>query len=227
MAGEEGNSPARGRARERAILSAVVGLLGEVGYEAMTMDAVAARAHASKTTIYRRWPGKPELVRAAVDAFVAGRVLGAPDAGTLRGDLLAVMRAMRGHLTPEFTNMMSGLVHAMRSDPELAGTLRSLFAKDPVSEQLIGRAVKRGELPPRSARKLAPLVHEVVEAQLPRQTISGGELDDAFARHVVDDIVLPLVAGSVARPTSADRTSAATKTAAKTATKTATKTTSG
>jgi AcrR family transcriptional regulator len=214
VTGESGESPARGRAREQAILTAVVGLLGEVGYEAMTMDAVAARAHASKTTIYRRWPGKPELVRAAVDALIAGRVLVAPDAGSLRGDLLSVMRAMRGHLTPEFTDMMSGLVHAMRSDPELAGSLRALFAQDPVSEQVIGRAVKRGELPPRSAGKLAPLVHEVVEAQLLRQMIASGELDDAFARHVVDDIVLPLLAGSVARPESAATTAPASNTKA-------------
>jgi len=61
------------------------------------MDAVAARAHASKTTIYRRWTGKLELVRAAVNAFIAGRVLISADTGSLRGDLLAVMRALRGH----------------------------------------------------------------------------------------------------------------------------------
>src|SRR5258707_618341 len=120
----------RGKPRELAILSAVVGLLGEVGYEAMTMDAVAARAHASKTTIYRRWPGKAELVRAAVDAYVAERALSAADAGGLRGDLLAVMRAMGSHLTPQFLAMMSGLVHAMRADSELAGGLRSLFEED-------------------------------------------------------------------------------------------------
>jgi len=52
--------------------------------------------------IYRRWPGKSALVRAAVDAHIAGRVLSAGDTGSLRGDLLAVMRAMRNHLTPEF-----------------------------------------------------------------------------------------------------------------------------
>src|ERR1700729_2117030 len=99
---EGGGRQTRGKPRERAILSAVIELLGQVGYEAMTMDAVAARAHASKTTIYRRWPGKPELVRAAVDVRVAGRLLGAPDTGSLRGDLLSVMRATRRHLTPEF-----------------------------------------------------------------------------------------------------------------------------
>src|SRR6185437_10952004 len=93
---------ARGEAREQAILSAVISLLGELGYEAMTMDAVAARAHASKTTIYKRWPGKAQLVRAAVDRYVAGRLTAGADTGSLRGDLMAVMQAMAGHLTPEF-----------------------------------------------------------------------------------------------------------------------------
>jgi AcrR family transcriptional regulator len=190
----------RGRPRERAILSAVTGLLGEAGYEAMTMDAVAARAHASKTTIYRRWPGKAELVRAAVDAHIAGRVLSARDTGSLRGDLLAVMRGMRSHLTPEFLAMMSGLVHAMRADRELAASLQSRFDQDVVSEQVIGRAVARGEVPAGDAGKLARLVHEVVEAQIFRQMTTGAGLDDGFARHVVDDIVLPLLAGSIAPP---------------------------
>jgi AcrR family transcriptional regulator len=192
--------PARGEAREQAILSAVIGLLGEAGYEAMTMDAVAGRAHASKTTIYRRWPGKPELVRAAVDAHVAGRVLSAADRGSLRGDLLAVMQAMRSHLTPEFMAMMSGLVHAMRADRELAGSLQSLFNEDSVSEQIIGRAVARGELPALAAGTLAHLAHEVIEAQIFRQMMTGAALDDSFARHVVDDIVLPLLTGSIAAP---------------------------
>lgn len=195
----EGNGRrARGAPRERAILSAAIGLLGEAGYEAMTMDAVAARAHASKTTIYRRWPGKAELVRAAVDAHIAGRVLGSHDTGSLRGDLMAVMLAMRGHLTPEFMAMMSGLVHAMRADAELADRLRSLFDRDSVAEQITGRAVRRGELPASMAGRLAGLMHEVIEAQVFRKLILGAELDQAFARHLVDDIVLPLLAGATA-----------------------------
>jgi AcrR family transcriptional regulator len=197
-ASEDGESQTRGRPRERAILLAVIGLLGEVGYEAMTMDAVAARAHASKTTIYRRWSGRAELVRAAVDDYVAERVLSAADAGNLRDDLLAVMRAMRSHLTPEFLAMMSGLVHAMRADAELAGSLRSLFDGDSAARQVLDRAVERGELPATASAALAPLLHEVIEAQIFRQMMSAGEFDDAFARHVVDEIVLPLLAGSLA-----------------------------
>ena len=198
--GDRGARRARGEARERAILTAVIGLLGEAGYEAMTMDAVAARAHASKTTIYRRWPGKADLVRAAVDAHIAGRVPGGRDTGSLRGDLLAVLRAMRDHLTPEFLAMMSGLVHAMRTDSELAASLRSLVDQDAVAEQIIGRAVQRGELPAPGAGRRARLVHEVIEAQIFRQMMIAADLDDAFARHVVDDIILPLLAGTTVPP---------------------------
>jgi len=172
----------------------VIELLGEAGYEAMTMDAVAARAHASKTTIYRRWPGKPVLVRAAVDEYLAGRLLRAADTGSLRGDLLAVMRAMPGHLTDEFLALMSGLTHALRQDPELAQVLRAhLIGQVPVAEVIIGRAAARGEVPARAPADLARLAHEVIEAQLFRQMMTGGPLDGAFAEHVVDDLVLPVL----------------------------------
>jgi AcrR family transcriptional regulator len=189
----------RGVVREQAILAAVVDLLGEVGYEAMTMDAVAARAHASKTTIYRRWAGKPELVRAAVDRHVAGRVLTAVDTGSLRGDLHAVMRALRDHLTPEFMAMMGGLMQALKDDPALAASLRPVaLGEDAVAEDVIGRAVSRGELPEAAAVRLVPLVHEVMEAQVLRRMMFGVGLDDDFGSHVIDDIVMPLIAGSTA-----------------------------
>ena len=184
----------RGEERERAILAAVVELLGEAGYEAMTMDAVAARAHASKTTIYRRWPGKPELVKAAVDGYVAGRLPVSADTGSLRGDLMAVMRAMRGHLTDEFLAMMSGLLHAMRSDPELAGVLRSHLAEDySAALPIIRRAAGRGEVPAGAEEALARTVHELIEAQLFRQMALGAPFDEQFSRHVVDDLVLPVL----------------------------------
>ena len=112
---------------------------------------------------------------------------------------MAALRALRGHLTPEFMAMMSGLVHAMRADAGLARILRSVFAEDPVSATIIGRAVARGELPPDTGGHLAALVHEVIEAQVFRQMVAGSEFGETFARHVVDDIVMPLIAGSAAR----------------------------
>ena len=185
----------RGEAREKAILAAVIGLLGESGYEGMTMDAVAARAHASKTTIYKRWPGKAELVRAAVDDYAAGRLTAEADTGSLRGDLMAVMDAMAGHLTPEFMAMMSGLVHAMRTDSELAAALRPrLGVGHAVAVPIIGRAARRGELPAGADAELAGLAHEVIEAHVLRRMADGGALSPEFARHVVDDLIIPVLA---------------------------------
>jgi AcrR family transcriptional regulator len=185
----------RGEAREKAILAAVISLLGEQGYEAMTMDAVASRAQASKATIYKRWPGKPQLVRAAVDRYVAGRLTAGADTGSLRGDLIAVMQAMTDHLTTEFMAMMSGLVHAMRSDPELATVLwPRLGVGHAVALPIISRAASRGELPADADAELAGLAHEVIEAHLFRQLVAGEALSPKFARHVVDDLVIPVLA---------------------------------
>lgn len=105
-----------------------------------------------------------------------------------------------GHLTPDFTAMMSGLVHAMRADSELAASLRSLFGQDAAAEQIIGRAVRRGELPAPAAGQLARLVHEVIEAQVFRQLVIEADTGSIFACHVVDDIIVPLLAGTTARP---------------------------
>ena len=78
--------------RDAAICDATLALLLEVGYDRMSMDAVAARAHASKATIYRRWPGKQELVLDAVRARGVGLTV-AEDTGSLRGDLMATYRS--------------------------------------------------------------------------------------------------------------------------------------
>jgi Tetracyclin repressor-like, C-terminal domain len=127
-------------------------------------------------------------------------VPGTHDTGSLREDLLAVMQAIGGHLTPDFMAMMSGLVHAMRADSELAASLRSLFDQDAAAEQVIGRAAQRGELPAPAAGRLARLVHEVIEAEVYRQLMIGAGTGSAFACHVVDDIILPLLAGTTAPP---------------------------
>ncbi|MEA2227104.1 MAG: hypothetical protein QOF04_734, partial [Solirubrobacteraceae bacterium] len=88
-------APARGRprdpARDARILDAALALVAQVGYDRMTVDAIAERAGVSKPTIYRRWNGKSEVVADAIrhrkDEAVAA------DTGSLRGDLLAVVHA--------------------------------------------------------------------------------------------------------------------------------------
>src|SRR3954454_20971276 len=76
--------------RERQILDAALEVLAEVGYDRLTMDAVAQRAKASKATLYRRWNGKVSLVIDALHHHHQQETPPTPvDTGSLRGDLIA------------------------------------------------------------------------------------------------------------------------------------------
>lgn len=183
----------RGDVREEAILSATLELLAEVGYDRMTMDAVAARARSSKATIYRRWAGKPELVVAAVRRYAASPAEPPAEGGDLRQELLAVLRAMRSGLTGQDADLILGLMVAMRRDAELAAAVRSqvLADKGEAFGAVVSRAVARGDLPPTAD---PGLLAEVGSAVLfSRLFLTGEPLDDAFIGHLVDAVLLPLL----------------------------------
>src|SRR6478672_5992627 len=105
--------------RDAAIRDATLALLLEVGYDRLSMDAVAARAKASKATIYRRWPGKQELVLDAVRARGPGLVV-TEDTGSLRGDLMATYRSAIHGSAADDADLIAGVLRAMRTTPELA-----------------------------------------------------------------------------------------------------------
>lgn len=178
--------------RDVAICDATLALLLEVGYDRMSMDAVAARAHASKATIYRRWPGKQELVLDAVRARGVGLTV-AEDTGSLRGDLVATYRSAVHGSAADDADLIAGVLRAMRTAPELADCVRSqvIESKCDVSRTIVARAVGRGELP----AKTDPLIlHEVASALwFHRVLVVGGPVDDAFIAHVVDDVLMPLL----------------------------------
>ena len=93
--------------REDAILAATRALVAEIGYERLTIEAVAARARASKATIYRRWPGKAELVAEALRCRPqATRVM--PDTGDLREDVVQGILAFVTDLTEEDAGLLIG-----------------------------------------------------------------------------------------------------------------------
>ena len=178
--------------RDVAICDAAIALLLEVGYDRMSMDAVAARARASKATIYRRWPGKQELVLDAVRARGPGLVV-PEDTGSLRGDLVATYSAARHGAAADDADLIAGVLRAMRSTPELADCVRTqvVESKCDVSRQLVARAVDRGELPPDTDPLL---LHEVASALwFHRVLVVGAPVDDAFIAHVVDDVILPML----------------------------------
>ena len=178
--------------RDVAICDATLALLLEVGYDRMSMDAVAARARASKATIYRRWPGKQELVLDAVKARGVGLTV-AEDTGSLRGDLVETYRSAVHGSAADDADLIAGVLRAMRTAPELADCVRSqvIESKCDVSRVIVARAVARGELP----AETDPLIlHEVASALwFHRVLVVGGPVDDAFIAHVVDDVLMPLL----------------------------------
>ena len=183
----------RAEAREQAILDAALELLMEVGYDRLSIDALAERARAGKATIYRHWSGKAQIVAEAVRRLKAGELTASVDTGSLRGDLISEMVQVCSSMSTEDAAIITGVMSAMRTDAELAGLIRSqvLDSKRGKFDGIIERAVSRGELPEGSS---AELVEEVIPAMVINQlVIQGLCLDDQFATHVVDDIVLPLL----------------------------------
>jgi AcrR family transcriptional regulator len=181
----------RGATRETAILRATLELLGESGYDQMTIDAVAARARCSKATIYRRWPDKAALVVTAVRRHAGQPAATAPDTGSLRSDLQVALQAMRSSLSGQDAALILGLLGAMHRDPELAAVVREqvLEAKREVFGAVIARAAARGDVP---AAADAALLAEISSAVLfSRLLVTGEPLDDAFTQHLVDAVLLP------------------------------------
>jgi AcrR family transcriptional regulator len=143
----------RGRPRsaeaDRAILAATLDLLAERGLDAISIEEIAARAGVGKTTIYRRWSSKGLL---ALDAFVvsfrAEQPL--PDTGTLRGDLIAALRAWTRAVTETAMGpMLTGLIAEAQHDRELrAGWGARIIEPLRVQHRImLDRAVARGEIP--------------------------------------------------------------------------------
>ena len=178
--------------RDPQIFAAVLELLREIGYERMTIDAVAARARVSKATIYRRWPGKPQMVADALrnQKF---EVHVPVDTGTLRGDLLAMLRAAARICTTDISLMLA-VAFAMLSNPELAALMREhvLPAKRMESDGIIDRAVSRGEIAPDD--RVRALFHGLAPALLmSRLAAEGLPADDEYLRCLVDHVLLPVL----------------------------------
>lgn len=193
-AGPESRSPRSARlggAREQEILRATYELLGEVGYESLRLDAVAARARASKATLYRHWPGKAQLVADAVRVCRAAD-RECPDTGSLRGDLVAFMEIMAASMKSEDGPLFAGLVMAMLHDAEFAAEMRGLQEyKQSTMAGMHARAVARGEL---SANSDPYLIEEIAPALMFMQCFARGEpLDERFISHLVDDILMPVL----------------------------------
>jgi AcrR family transcriptional regulator len=175
-------------ARETEILGAVLALLQEVGYDQLTMDAVAKGSRASKATLYRRWTSKADLV---VDAVSRAKGLPDVDTGELRADLVTMACAAGGLLDRVPTSVTASLVTALHRDPDLSAVFQKKFLgpRRDLARGILQRALTRGDLGSGADPELladilpAMVVHRVLVLRLP---VGPAEIE-----HIIDHVVLP------------------------------------
>ena len=171
-----------------AVLDATVEVLEEVGYDATTYDEIASRAGVHKTTIYRRWPSKPELVADALDLHSAEHIP-IPDTGTLSGDLTALARSVAANISSVGGARRSmSIVAAAAHSEELAGTVRTFMSRRvSMAEPVVARAAERGEIA--SNTDARAVIEAVVGPIWFRFLFTGEPIDDPFIATLVGTVV--------------------------------------
>ncbi|MFC8362870.1 TetR/AcrR family transcriptional regulator [Streptomyces griseorubiginosus] len=179
------------RARQAELFTSVLDLLREVGYDGLTMEAVAARTRCSKATLYRQWTGKPQLVAEALRHEKPVALAGI-DTGSLRGDFLAVVDRLSKRRMEQDTALLRGLVQAAHAHHDLLEALRALFVSPELTglAEMLGHAVERGEVSP-DVRALPFVPHTLVGLLLAHQLAEAQPADPAFVRDYLDAVVLP------------------------------------
>lgn len=182
-----------GETLERVLLDAAWDELVEGGYATFTMDAVAARAGTSRPVLYRRWPDKHALVRAAVVHALDRDVITVPDTGSLRGDIFALMKIVndtRVETVAAVTVHLGGYYRETRSSPD---DLRKMLAagRPRMLDTLLDRAAARGEISrDQVSERMAsvPFALLLVEFVMTLKPVPTPVIEE-----IVDTIFLPLV----------------------------------
>jgi AcrR family transcriptional regulator len=175
--------------RESELLAVTLQLLQEHGYDGLTVDAVAAKARASKATVYRRWPSKAELVLAA---FIEGirQVAVPPETGTLRGDLLRMGQLICQHGQQHAGTIRAVLVEISRN-PALNDVMQHQFIEQrkALMDHILAQAVDRGEIDQAA-------INDELWDLLPhylifRSIISGPPPTEQTVEALVDEVIVP------------------------------------
>jgi AcrR family transcriptional regulator len=187
--------------REAQIFEATLDVLAEVGYDRLTMDAVAQKAKASKATLYRRWNGKVQLV---IDALLMDHQKnhytqhGPVDTGTLRSDLIEAFCGHGGLTDKPEVDAFGAILTAIARDAEFAEAFRNqvLAPKLAGSKAFFERAKERGEI--RADVEIELLAPALAGIVLHRFFLMGERPTQSLVESVIDQIILP--AAGISRP---------------------------
>ena len=181
--------------RDPEILDAALEVLSEVGYEGMTIDMVATRAKAGKATVYRRWDSKAELVIDAVACMKKADLDQAtlPDTGTLRGDLMAMIKPRTIDDGERKLRVMAGLMSLLTSNPEMADAAHAAIVEPrlAINRMFLQRAIDRGEIPADTNVEMVASISQSMVAF--RSLMLRQPVTPDYLRSVLDNVVLPAV----------------------------------
>ncbi|WP_328343514.1 TetR/AcrR family transcriptional regulator [Streptomyces violaceus] len=173
----------RSAAADAAILAATRAALVELGWSKLTLGDVATRAGVAKTTLYRRWAGKNELVVDAVAELFDELEL--PDSGSLAADIEGVVLQLAAILArPEAKSGLMAVVSEATRDDALRERIRESVVERQKRLVLAGRsrAQARGELPPEpdaeAAARTADLIFDMVAGAVVHRTLVSAEPAD-------------------------------------------------
>ena len=182
----------RDPSRDGVIRAAILRLLAEVGYGALTMDAVASEAGVGKATIYRRWRTKQDLVVDTISDLNRAEA-SPPDTGSLEGDLRAMLHSLVASISGPTGAATLSLLSTVPHHPALAEAFRSgpIAVWQQAFQEIFARAEERGEVPP---GLVGSAVGETTSALLvQRWLLTGRPVDESYADEVLDTVVLPLL----------------------------------
>jgi AcrR family transcriptional regulator len=177
----------------RDVTRATAAELARVGYAELRVEDVAAQAGVNKTTIYRRWPTKADLVDATLRALKGPVQEELPDLGSVRLDLLALLREAVASACTAEGQSIHRMITLEIGHPEVASIARSMRAEYVAPWiAVIARAVSRGELPERTD---ARLIVEVLMGPVFSMLRRGEPVDDELLAAVVNLVIAGAKAG--------------------------------
>lgn len=184
-------------ARGQDILRAVLEALAVVGYRALSVEEVAEQAGVNKTTVYRRWPTKKDLVQAAL-SHLATEGLDVPDTGSLRRDLLALGRLYTERASTLESQSLFRVIAIESPHPELEAIGDAIRERQQsLVAAIVARAVARGELEKGTDPRLLTTVFlGTIHSKL---FFNKERVDEAFTARVVDLLLEGLAARSKRR----------------------------
>jgi AcrR family transcriptional regulator len=187
----------RDPSRDGVIRAAILRLLADVGYGALTMDAVASEAGVGKATIYRRWRTKQELVVDTIAELNRAEAT-PPDTGSLEGDLRAMLQSLLTIVTGPAGAATLSLLSTVPHEPALAEAFRNgpLIEWRHAFDQVWTRAQQRGEV--RSDASGALIAEAASAPLIQRWLLTGEPVDEAYAEQILQSVALPLIRATAA-----------------------------